>query len=71
MTQPAKLIELRQHVVKKNVCAMSKTVLRVQIYKLMSGLQQESNLQPSVYKTDALPVELKRRLSCLLKDSNL
>ena len=26
MTRPAKLIELRQHVVKKNVCAMSKMV---------------------------------------------
>ena len=69
MTQPARLDEPRRHVVKKNVCAMSKTVLRVQIYKLMSGLQQESNLQPSVYKTDALPVELKRRLSSE-RDSN-
>ena len=26
MTQPAKLIELRQHDVKKNVCAISKMV---------------------------------------------
>ena len=33
------------------------------------SLQQGSNLQPSVYKTDALPVELKRRLSSE-RDSN-
>ena len=51
-------------------CAISFKDLRVQIYYFFPSLQQGSNLQPSVYKTDALPVELKRRLSCLLKDSN-
>jgi len=33
MAQPAKFDELRQHVVVKNFCAISITVLRVQIYK--------------------------------------
>ena len=32
MAQPAKWEELRQHTEKKNICAISITVLRVQIY---------------------------------------
>lgn len=38
-------------------------VLRCKFSIFFSSLQQESNLQPSAYKADALPVELKRRLS--------
>ena len=37
--------------------------LRVQIYNFFLSLQLESNQQPSVYKTDALPFELKRLMS--------
>ena len=44
-------------------CAISFKDLRVQIYYFFRSLQQESNLQHSVYKTDALPIELKRLLS--------
>lgn len=41
-------------------CAISFKDLRVQIYYFFRSLQQESNLQHSVYKTDALPIELQR-----------
>ena len=62
MTQPARLDEPRRHVVKKNVCAISKMVLRVQIYKYYLSPKRDSNPRMSVLQTGEFTASLPEQV---------